>query len=273
MISSTSLAPWIPPTVMQTEVIDLATSGNAFTLGGLFYCGLMKVVDTYTGEDVAEQVMDQNVVFGDASLRVRTTTPGSFTVSGPTDLPRTNACWTGQVRGPAGSLGTLVTTDGIVAMATVDATGGLNLDGGALPAGVDSVTLTISGHNMTPYVRVFSLAGETLPDPDSDDDDDSNDLGEALPTQVTLRGNYPNPFNPSTTIAFDLPRAMRVRLSVFDIRGHLVRSLLDETLPAGANRVPWDGTGNGGDPVASGMYLYRLDTPDGTRQGRMTLSK
>jgi hypothetical protein len=267
MISASSLAPWIPPTVMQTEVVDLVVSESTFTLGGLFYSGLMKVVDTYSGEDVARQVMDQNIIFGDCSLRVRTMEPGYFTVSGPADLSRAGATWTGHVRGPVGSLVTLVSDDGILALAEVDASGDISLDCGTLPETMDSVTLTISGDNMAPYIQTLSLDGEDLPD-----EEDTGSSG-ALPAQVTLRGNYPNPFNPSTTIAFELPRAMDVRLSVYDIRGRLVRSLLDESLAAGANEVLWDGNNNSGGPVASGMYLYRLETPEGARTGRMTLSK
>lgn len=266
MISASSLAPWIPPTVMQREVVDLVINENTFTLGGLYYSGLMKVVDTYTGEDVAEQVMDQNIIFGDCSLRVRTMEPGYFTVSGPADLPRADSVWEGHVAGPVGSLVTLVTEEGIVALAELDADGDITLDYATLPQSAGSVTLTVSGDNMAPYIQVLSLDGEDLTDPGGSSEG-------PLPTQVTLRGNYPNPFNPSTTIAFDLPREMSVRLSIFDIRGRLVRTLLDEGRPAGTSEVLWDGTSASGGPVASGMYLYRLETPDGAQTGRMTLSK
>jgi hypothetical protein len=82
--------------------------------------------------------------------------------------------------------------------------------------------------------------------------------GEALPTAL-LRGVWPNPFNPGTTIRFDLPEAGAVRLSVFDVAGRLVRALLDENMPQGNHEAAWDGRDASGRDVGSGSYLARLE--------------
>ncbi len=79
------------------------------------------------------------------------------------------------------------------------------------------------------------------------------------PTEVHLGPNYPNPFNPHTSIPFTLAAAGAVRLQVYDLRGRLVRTLWDGPLAAGAHRLDWDGRNAAGRPVASGVYLYRLE--------------
>jgi len=82
--------------------------------------------------------------------------------------------------------------------------------------------------------------------------------GGDLPSVPLLAGNVPNPFNPSTKISFDLPVEMHVEISVFDIAGRKVTSLLEKKVPAGAHEVFWNGTDGRGKPVASGVYLCRL---------------
>jgi flagellar hook assembly protein FlgD len=88
---------------------------------------------------------------------------------------------------------------------------------------------------------------------------------------VALAQNTPNPFNPATTIRFALPRDSDVNLRVFDLRGRLVRTLVDEVRPAGEHAVLWDGRTAGGGAAASGVYLYRLQAGNEVRQRRMTL--
>ena len=85
---------------------------------------------------------------------------------------------------------------------------------------------------------------------------------EDTPSSFKLVGAVPNPFNPQTTLHFNLPATQSVRLSVYDIQGRLVRSLLDEVRSAGANQVNWDGRDNTGRAAASGTYFARLDSGD-----------
>lgn len=80
-----------------------------------------------------------------------------------------------------------------------------------------------------------------------------------LPLRVALHPNAPNPFNPRTELAFDLPAANRARLALYDVAGRRVRVLVDRELPAGAYRTAWDAQDDRGRPVASGVYLARLE--------------
>jgi hypothetical protein len=83
----------------------------------------------------------------------------------------------------------------------------------------------------------------------------------------------PNPFQPFTEIRFALPRDEHVRLDVYDVAGRRVRTLVDATLGAGVeHRIRWDGTGERGERMAPGVYFYRLETPTGTRTGKVTLA-
>lgn len=94
-----------------------------------------------------------------------------------------------------------------------------------------------------------------------------------LPVATALHQNVPNPFNPQTVVAFDLARAGRARLLVYGIDGRLVRVLVDGELPAGRHAFRWDGTDDDGHRLASGVYLTRLVTAEGTQGGRMTMLK
>jgi hypothetical protein len=84
-----------------------------------------------------------------------------------------------------------------------------------------------------------------------------------LVARPRLDQNYPNPFNPSTTVRFSVPQKGTAQLRVFDVRGRLVRTLVDGMVLAGDHHVPWDGANDQGHPVASGVYLYRLTTAAG----------
>jgi hypothetical protein len=88
---------------------------------------------------------------------------------------------------------------------------------------------------------------------------------------VQLAQNAPNPFNPLTTIAFDLPAPAPVRLQVFDLQGRLVATLVDGPRQAGRSAIRWDGRDRRGGAVAGGIYLYRLETPDAVLSRTMTL--
>lgn len=82
--------------------------------------------------------------------------------------------------------------------------------------------------------------------------------GDNLPTEFALKPNYPNPFNPSTTIAYQLPRASRVQVEIYDLLGQRVRTLVSGARAPGRYQVRWDGTNQLGRPVGSGIYIYRL---------------
>jgi hypothetical protein len=91
------------------------------------------------------------------------------------------------------------------------------------------------------------------------------------PSLLVLHGATPNPFNPTTTIRFDLPAAGRVHLAVFDLAGRLVRTLVDGDRPAGADGVMWDGCDASGRGLASGTYFARLEAGGERAVTRMSL--
>ena len=78
--------------------------------------------------------------------------------------------------------------------------------------------------------------------------------------QFLLYNAYPNPFNPSTTIGYELPYAMSISLNVYDISGRLVRKLDNGFKNLGIHYVIWDGKDNFGNTVSNGLYVYRLDS-------------
>jgi hypothetical protein len=88
------------------------------------------------------------------------------------------------------------------------------------------------------------------------------------PVAYNLNSNYPNPFNPTTTIDFDLAEPGQVSLSVFDMAGHQVATLVDGNLPAGSHSVTFDGS-----DLSSGIYFYMMQAGSFTDTHKMVLVK
>jgi hypothetical protein len=91
--------------------------------------------------------------------------------------------------------------------------------------------------------------------------------------EMTLFPNYPNPFNPSTTISFDLPQPGHATVAIYDAMGRLVVTLVDQFLQAGVNDVAWDGTNARGDYVGSGVYLAKVKANHNVLTQKLTLLK
>jgi hypothetical protein len=101
-----------------------------------------------------------------------------------------------------------------------------------------------------------------------------SDTGAVVPKVTALKGNYPNPFNPETQIAFDLADNAKVSLRIFDTRGRLVRTLVrNEMMNAGAHSVSWNGTDDSRNPVGSGVYFYEMRGGKYTSVKKMILLK
>ncbi len=101
----------------------------------------------------------------------------------------------------------------------------------------------------------------------------ANDDPAAIPLVVKLMDNYPNPFNPSTTLSFSIPTADQVSLCIYNLKGQRVKDLAQGAMAAGKHSFVWDGMDNAGLPVASGIYLYRLQTGSFTESRKMMLMK
>lgn len=101
----------------------------------------------------------------------------------------------------------------------------------------------------------------------------SNTIEEPTPTEYSLSQNHPNPFNPETTIKYALKEDSRVELTIYNILGEKVRTLVDEQQPAGYKSVLWDGRNEHGVAVPSGIYIYRIRAGDFIKAHRMVLLK
>ena len=96
---------------------------------------------------------------------------------------------------------------------------------------------------------------------------------DVVPAAFALGGNYPNPFRTQTTLQFDLPEPVDVTLSIYDVMGRKVATLVDQPLQAGAHEVRWDGRSASGSTVASGVYLLRLQAGEQVATRRLTVVK
>jgi hypothetical protein len=96
---------------------------------------------------------------------------------------------------------------------------------------------------------------------------------EPVPYRFGLEQNFPNPFNPSTTIRFSLDKSGPAVLRIYDILGRQVCSIIEDYLAAGIHEVVWNGRTDGGTTVASGIYFYRLESSDNTLSKKMLMLK
>ena len=137
----------------------------------------------------------------------------------------------------------------------------------ALPAGLafDAATRTIAG---TPRAESESVYTYTVTDANGA----SASLAlQTLPTAFALADNFPNPFNPATTIKYALPQAADVELTVYNVVGQPVRTLVAEHQSAGRYVVEWDATDDSGHSLSSGMYFYRLQAGEKFREVKKML--
>ena len=88
-----------------------------------------------------------------------------------------------------------------------------------------------------------------------------------------LAQNFPNPFNPSTKIEFKIPMMEQVNISVYNLEGRLIKTLVNQVMNAGNHVVNWDGTNEIGAKVSTGMYIYQLKTNSTNLNRRMTFIK
>ena len=95
-----------------------------------------------------------------------------------------------------------------------------------------------------------------------------------IPVNTILLGNYPNPFNPSTTISFDVAQtSFFVTLDIYNIKGQKVKTLISDRLTVGQHSVLWDGKDENNNPVSSGIYFYKLVAGDYQKVKNMILLK
>ena len=97
--------------------------------------------------------------------------------------------------------------------------------------------------------------------------------GELLPEVFSLHQNYPNPFNPVTKLRYDLPENGHVNITIYDMLGREVKTLINQTQNAGYRSIIWDATNDYGKPVRAGIYLYQIQAGEYMRTKKMVLLK
>ena len=126
----------------------------------------------------------------------------------------------------------------------------------AIGAPLNDGTANTAGH-----VRVYSLAELFI------------DSQQLLPDKFTLDQNYPNPFNPITTLRYELPENGLVNITIYDMLGRKVKTLVNQTQDAGYRSVVWDATNDNGKPVSAGIYLYQIQAGGNMQTKKMVLLK
>lgn len=94
-----------------------------------------------------------------------------------------------------------------------------------------------------------------------------------IPDNTILLGNNPNPFNPVTTISYQLPEDCDVELTIYNIKGQLVKTLVNEIKPPGEHSIIWNGRDDSDKSVSSGIYFYKLKSDNFEKTRKMILLK
>jgi hypothetical protein len=199
------------------------------------------------------------VFLGDPLLKIYTTQPRRLSVTATTAGGQCTASVASHSGPESGMVVTLSDSLGILESAVTNNDGSASFTS-ELSLG-QSYAVTCSGDNTTTGFAAFTAQIA------SDVRDDDNQL----PTTFELYQNYPNPFNPSTQISFDLPTPDHVLLTVFNITGQKVATLLDQAMPTGNHVVTWNGIDIRGHEVSSGVYFYRLTAGDFTATRKLAL--
>jgi hypothetical protein len=96
---------------------------------------------------------------------------------------------------------------------------------------------------------------------------------ESVPTRFELFQNYPNPFNQDTQIVFQIPNACHLKLTVFNLNGERIRTIVNEIKPAGKYRVTWDGKADNGETISSGIYIIKMKSDGFEKDRKLILLK
>ncbi len=209
--------------------------------------GVLEWSQTY-GEDLMDQSFDMLL-----------TDDGGFLLTGALDLTASGNSWDlWLVR--ANSLGDTVWTTTVGDIGDDAGTGLLELAEGEYA--VVGITSSWGAGDLDGWlVRFGDPTAITTP------------VMAGVPETFALYANYPNPFNPSTTMRFDLPQAMDVRIAVYDLLGREVIRLVDGRIEQGYHQVVWNGMTANGSELPTGVYIARLVTPEYSKSIKMVLLK
>ena len=114
------------------------------------------------------------------------------------------------------------------------------------------------------YIGVIPLPEELLSD---------HNVSQLVASEYQLNQNFPNPFNPITTLQYDLANDEFVNITIYDMLGNVINNLVQDNQNSGKNSVQWNATNNQGEPVSAGVYLYKIQVGDFVDTKKMILLK
>ena len=124
---------------------------------------------------------------------------------------------------------------------------------------------------VTPSTSDFKFVDVTIDDKNATVTVVEKDLPNEIPTDWQLCQNHPNPFNPETSIRYQVPKIALVKIEVFNLLGQRIKTLVNEEKSPGTYQVIWSGLDDQGKSVVSGIYLYRMQTQSFNQMKRMIL--
>jgi hypothetical protein len=219
---------------------------NLFLLPGE-YSYTYTAADTYGSENSWTINMEDGTELGSGQGGVNGTYDFTFTLEGP---------HTGTLSGVASLDGAGDITEVAIAVAGFiiypDAQGNYTID---LPIGVHSLTATLESYD--DYQTDVEITEDETTTLDFEMTETVGSQGIVV-AATTLHSNYPNPFNPITNIAYSVKDAGNVTLEVYNLRGQLVKTLVNEVRETGKHTAIWNGTDNSNKSVSSGVYFYKM---------------
>lgn len=264
--------PGTPVQPFRTEVIDIATAPNG---GGTFFHSQFQVRFRSMGSASQFSVFDDwfvDDVFLGVNAPAIVVTPGSIA------FDTTEVGATAQALLEVQNIGTGVLTVSDI-VSTEPAFSVDTSQFSLTPGQQQEVTVTFAPTQAGSYSGLLRIAsnsasGDTLDVPVSGVAQPAVGIGDdRLPLTFEVKPNYPNPFNPSTTIEFQLPEAAHVSLVIYNMLGQKVRSLVNQRMEPGYYRRVWDGRDDRGIRVSSGVYIYRFTAGTFIRVRKMVLLK
>ena len=148
----------------------------------------------------------------------------------------------------------------IGAQSDIFGSGDINSHSNLLNNRINSIATIFEGYQ---YPDTLSIVLEQL----------NNDSDVQSPSSFKLYSNYPNPFNPVTTLGYELPENGLVNITIYDMLGNVINQLVNEVQNSGYKSIQWDATDNQGQPVSAGVYLYKIQAGDFVDTKKMILLK
>jgi hypothetical protein len=147
------------------------------------------------------------------------------------------------------------------------------LDNGVEGVEIKAIELENPNHSLTYYYNDYSSGRPEVQSVHPEFETQYLERSNPIPTVFALHQNSPNPFNPTTSVKYDMPKAGDVQISVFNVLGQRVTDLVNGYQEAGSHEVVWNGKDDGGSSVASGIYFYRIKTSEFSDTKKMLLLK